>query len=143
MVSVSALVKLPASVTPSSVTSERVSVPVITVRSPPPLTVAFSISLDAVTESVPVSSIVPPLMVAPLSVTVWSMVSVSALAKLPANVTPSSVTSERVSVPVVTVRSPPPSTVAFSISLDAVTESVPVSSIVPPLTVAPFRSPCR
>src|ERR1700733_596717 len=138
IVSVSALVKLPANVTPSSVTLEKVNVPLVTVRSPPPLTVAFSISLEALTESVPGSSIVPPEIVAPLSVTVSSIVSLSELAKLPASVTLSSVTSESVSVPPATVRSPPPLTVAFSISLEALTESVPVSSMVPPLRVAPL-----
>ena len=83
MVTVLASVKTPASVTLSSVTVSRVSVWPLAVDDsvPPPLTVAFSISLEVLTDSVPVSSMVPPEMVAPSSVTVLSMVTVLASVK--------------------------------------------------------------
>ena len=109
---------------------------------PPPLTVAFSILLEVLTDSVPVSSMLPPLIVAPSKVTVLSMVTVLASVKAPASVTPSRVTVSSVRVWPLAVDDsvPPPLTVAFSISLEVLTDSVPVSSMLPPLMVAPASS---
>ena len=134
------MLTLPDTVTSSSVTAATSATwPLLTLMSPPPLTVAFSISLEALINSVPVSSMVPPSMVAPLSVTVSSIVNVEALLTLPDTVTSSNVTASTVRTwPLLTLMSPPPLTVAFSISLEALINSVPVSSMVPPSMVAPL-----
>ena len=102
---------------------------------------ALLISLEVVTDSVPVSSMVPPVMVAPESLTVSSMVTVLASVTLPVSVTLSRVTVSSVSTwPVATEIVPPPLTVAFSILLEPVTDSMLASSTMPPEMAPPFRT---
>ena len=87
--------------------------PLATVIWPPPLTVAFSISLEAMTDSVPVSSMMPP-----------SIVTASSVRSAAAHRVVATAIDRGV----------------LDLARSDATDSVPVSSMVPPLMVAPSAS---